>query len=139
VSADDVVVPGWPAPKGYSNGRIGIGRVLHVGGQIGWNTDGKFPTRPSGDETFVAQFAQTLDNVIAVVTAAGGVVTEIAAMTAYVTDMPAYRRSRKELAAVWRERLGKHFPAMALVAVTELFEPAALVEIEAVAYIGDKP
>ncbi len=132
-----MIVPGWPAPKGYSNGRIGNGRVLEVGGQIGWNTDGKFPTRSSGDETFVAQFAQTLDNVLAVVAAAGGAVTDIASMTAYVTDMPAYRRTRKELAAVWRERLGKHFPAMALVAVTELFEPAALVEIQAVAYIGE--
>jgi enamine deaminase RidA (YjgF/YER057c/UK114 family) len=139
VSAEDVVVPGWPAPKGYSNGRIGAGRVLHIGGQIGWNTEGKFPERETRDAKFSAQFAQTLDNVIAVVKAAGGEVTDLAAMTVFVVDMPMYRRSRKELAAIWRERLGKHFPAMALVAVTELFEPEALVEIEAVAYIGGTP
>jgi len=139
VSAEDVVVPGWPAPKGYSNGRIGTGRVLHIGGQIGWDTEGKFPERGSFEGKFPAQFAQTLDNVIAVVKAAGGEVTDLAAMTVFVVDMPVYRRSRKELSAIWRERLGKHYPAMALVAVAELFEPEALVEIEAVAYIGVSP
>ena len=65
MSAEDVLVPGWPPPKGYSNGRVGSGRMLHVGGQIGWNAEGVFATG------FVAQFAQTLDNVIAVVKAAG--------------------------------------------------------------------
>jgi len=130
MSAEDVIVPGWPAPKGYSNGRIGQGRALHVGGQIGWDAGGTFATG------FVAQFAQTLDNVIAVVKAAGGAIEDIAEMTVYVVDMPSYRTARKELAAVWRERLGKYYPAMALVAVNELFEPDALVEIQAVAYIG---
>lgn len=139
MSAEDVVVPGWPAPKGYSNGRIGTGRVLHIGGQIGWNTEGKFPERGDEAARFSAQFAQTLDNVIAVVKAAGGEITDLAAMTVFVIDMPMYRQSRKELSAIWRERLGKHYPAMALVAVAELFEPEALVEIEAVAYIGGTP
>ena len=136
MSADDVLVPGWPPPKGYSNGRIGTGRVLHIGGQIGWDTEGTFPERTGADAKFAAQFAQTLDNVIAVVVAAGGEVADLAAMTVYVVDMALYRDARRELAAIWRERLGKHYPAMALVAVVELFEPEALVEIEAVAYIG---
>jgi len=136
VSADDVLVPGWPPPKGYSNGRIGTGRALHIGGQIGWDTAGRFPERTGADAKFAAQFAQTLDNVIAVVKAAGGEVTDLATMTVYVVGMALYRDARKELAAIWRERLGKHYPAMALVAVVELFEPEALVEIEAVAYIG---
>lgn len=137
MSTQDVIVPAWPAPKGYSNGRIGTGRVLHVGGQIGWDTEGKFPERGLFDANFTAQFAQTLDNVIAVVKAAGGAVEDIAEMTVFVVDMPMYRKARKELAAVWRERLGKHYPAMALVAVKELFEPDALVEIQAVAFLGD--
>lgn len=131
MSADDVIVPGWPPPKGYSNGRSGRGRMLHVGGQIGWNPQGVFA------EGFVAQFAQTLDNVLAVVRAAGGTVEDLAEMTVFVTDMASYRGARKELGAVWRERLGTYYPAMALVAVTELFEPKALVEIQAVAYLGD--
>ena len=139
MSAEEVIVPGWQAPKGYSNGRIGAGRAVHIGGQIGWNIEGKFPERESLDGKFTAQVAQTLDNVIAVVKAAGGEVTDLAAMTVFVIDMPVYRRSRKELAAIWKQRLGTHYPAMALVAVTELFEPEALVEIEAIAYIGAAP
>ena len=136
MSADDVIVAGWPPPKGYSNGRIGTGRALHIGGQIGWDSAGKFPEREHAIAKFTAQFAQTLDNVIAVVAAAGGAVADLASMTVFVVDMAMYRNARKELAAIWRERLGKHYPAMALVAVVELFEPEALVEIEAVAYIG---
>ena len=132
MSAEDVLVPGWPPPKGYSNGRVGSGRMLHVGGQIGWNPEGVFA---SG---FVAQFAQTLDNVLAVVKAAGGAIEDLADMTVFVTNMQSYRDARKELSAVWRERLGKYYPAMALVSVVELFERDALVEIQAVAYLGDK-
>ncbi|CAN5923266.1 RidA family protein [soil metagenome] len=132
MSAEDVLVPGWPPPKGYSNGRVGRGRMLHVGGQIGWDAEGVFAVG------FVAQFAQTLDNVIAVVKAAGGTIEDLAEMTVFVTNMQAYRDARKELSAVWRERLGKYFPAMALVSVVELFEREALVEIQAVAYLGDK-
>lgn len=133
MSTTEVLVDGWPAPKGYANGRIGSGRVVHVGGQIGWDAELRFA------DGFVAQFAQTLDNVLAVVSAAGGRVEDIAEMTVYVTDMPAYRDARRELASVWRERLAKHFPAMALVSVPELFEPQALVEIQAVAYISEAP
>jgi enamine deaminase RidA (YjgF/YER057c/UK114 family) len=131
VSADDVVVPGWPPPKGFSNGRVGVGRVLHVAGQIGCNPDGTFPFA-----TLPEQFGLALDNVIAVVRAAGGVPEDIAEMTVFVVDMNAYRSGRKQLGPIWKERLGKHYPAMALVAVKDLFEPDAMVEIQAVAYIG---
>lgn len=136
MSTDDVNVPAWPAPRGYSNGRVGRGRVLHVGGQIGWVPDdaGRFVFRESD---LVGQFAQTLDNVLEVVRAAGGEVADIASMTVFVTDIPAYRASQRALGAAWRERLGKHFPAMALVGVTSLVEPEALVEIQAIAYLGD--
>lgn len=136
MSAEDVVVAEWDAPKGYSNGRIGKGRALHVGGQIGWR-EGTFPWRETETETFVAQWSQTLDNVLEVVKAAGGKPEDIADMTVFVTNMDLYRATRKELGGVWRQRLGKHYPAMALVAVTALFEPDALVEIQAVAYIGE--
>lgn len=139
MSADDVIVPGWAAPKGYSNGRIGRGRVLHVAGQIGWDAEGKFPEDGVFSPNFIAQFALALDNVVAVVKAAGGVVEDLAEMTVFVRHMHQYRGARKEIGEIWRARLGKHYPAMALVAVTELFEPKALVEIQAVAYLGDLP
>ena len=134
MSANDVVVPGWPTPRGYANGRIGRGDVVHVAGQIGWTADGAFP-----DATMLGQFARALDNVLAVVRAAGGAAEDIATMTVYVTDIGAYRAMRRELGPVWRERLGKHFPAMALVGVSALVEAAALVEISAVAYVGRTP
>jgi enamine deaminase RidA (YjgF/YER057c/UK114 family) len=121
-----VEVPGWPKPKGYVNGAITEGRLLHVAGQVGWGADQKFA---SAD--FVGQFAQALDNVLAVVRAAGGAPEGVARMTVYVTDLAAYRASLRALGPVWRERFGKHFPAMALVGVAGLVEQGALVEIEA--------
>lgn len=125
-----VEVPGWPVPRGYANGMVGAGRTLCVAGQIGWDANGVFHT-----DDLIAQFDQALANVVAVVTAAGAAVTDIASMTVYVTDIVGYRARTKELGPVWRARLGKHFPAMALVAVTALVEPRALVEIQAVAFL----
>ncbi len=129
MSSEEVVVPGWPRPRGYANGRIGSGEPLHVGGMIGWDEKGVLA------DGIVAQFAKALDNVIAVVRAGGGAVEDVASMTVYVTDIPAYRNTHKELGAAWRERFGKHYPAMALLGVSALVEPRAIVEIEAIAYV----
>ena len=85
------------------------------------------------------QFIQALDNVIAVVRAAGGVPADIATMTAFVTDVAAYRSGARDLGPAWRARFGRHFPAMTLVGVTGLVEPGAVVEIQATAYIGGGP
>jgi enamine deaminase RidA (YjgF/YER057c/UK114 family) len=131
MSSEEIVVPGWPQPRGYSNGRIARGRAVHVGGQIGWDERGTFAAG------MVAQFAKALDNVLAIVRAAGGVPTDVTAMTVYVTDMPAYRAAQKALGTAWRERFDRHYPTMALLGVATLVEPDALVEIEAVAHVGD--
>jgi enamine deaminase RidA (YjgF/YER057c/UK114 family) len=117
-------------PKGYANGRVGRGRALHVAGQVGWDAHGQFVAKD-----LLGQFAQALDNLLAVLAAAHAHVDDIAEMTIYVTDIEAYRGARKQLGPLWRARLGTHFPAMALVAVTALVEPEALVEISAVAYL----
>lgn len=130
MSSKDIVVAHWPKPKGYSNGRICQGRALHVAGQIGWNESGVFVAKD-----LVGQFSQALGNVLAVVRAAGGVPEDIAEMTCYVTDIAAYRVAQKELGAIWKERMGRHYPAMALVGVTALVELEALIEIQAVAYL----
>ncbi|MEZ4368837.1 MAG: RidA family protein [Kofleriaceae bacterium] len=126
-----VHVPGWPAPRGYVNGRIGDGATLHVAGQIGWDATGTIVS-----DELVPQFAQALDNVLAVVAAAGGGPTDIATMTVFVTDLDAYRAGRRALGGIWRERLGDHFPAMALVGVAGLVEPRAKVEIQVVAHVA---
>jgi len=127
---EPVLVPGWPAPRGYANGMIGAGRTLCVAGQIGWDAQGVFHT-----DDLIGQFDQALANVVAVVTAAGAAITDLASMTIYVTDIEGYRARLKELGPVWRARLGKHFPAMALVAVAALVEPRAKVEIQATAFV----
>lgn len=133
MSNQEVRVPGWPRPKGYANGRVGTGRAIHVAGQIGWDEHG---TMASG---MVAQFARALDNVITVVRTAGGVPEDITSMTVFVADLQAYRDGVREIGAAWRERLGKHYPAMTLVEVKALLDPHALVEIQATAYAGGEP
>ncbi|PWS37437.1 enamine deaminase RidA [Falsiroseomonas bella] len=123
--------PGWPAPRGYANGMMGRGRVVLVGGQIGWDSEGRFPPG------LVAQVRQALLNVLAVLREAGGGPEHVGRLTWYVTDMEEYRASLKELGPVYRDVMGRHFPAMALVQVVALVEREALVEIEATAIIPD--
>lgn len=123
----------WPPPKGYVNGVITEGgRTLYLAGQVGWTPDGVFVAKD-----LVGQFDQCLANVLAVVEAAGGTATSIARMTVYVTDLDAYRDNLRAIGGVWRARLGKHFPAMALVGVAGLVEREALIEIEATAHLED--
>lgn len=122
---------GWPAPRGYSNGMMGRGRVVLVGGQIGWDAEGRFP------QGLVAQTRQALLNILAVLRAAGGGPEHIGRLTWYVVDMEEYRAALKELGPTYREVMGRHFPAMALVQVVSLVEREARVEIEATAIIPD--
>ncbi len=123
--------PGWPRPKGYANGMAGTGRVVVVAGQIGWDADGRFANG------LPAQIGQALRNILAVLAEAGGGPEHIARLTWYVTDIPAYRASTAALAPVWREVMGRNFPAMAVVGVAALVERDALVEIEATAILPD--
>lgn len=115
------------APRGYSNGVLAKpGRWLFVAGQIGWG-----PGQKLVSDDFAEQFGQALANVATVVTAAGGDVTDICRLTVYVTDKQKYIGSIKAVGAAYRDVMGKHFPAMALVQVSELVEDGAMVEIEA--------
>jgi len=121
--------PGWPAPKGYANGMMGEGRIVLVGGQIGWDSEGRFPPG------LVAQVRQALLNIVAVLREAGAGPEHVGRLTWYVTDMAAYRAALRELGPVYREVMGRNFPAMALVQVVALVEAEALVEIEATAIV----
>jgi enamine deaminase RidA (YjgF/YER057c/UK114 family) len=124
--------PGWPTPRGYVNGALVRGATLFVAGQVGWSANQVFES-----DDLAAQFAQALDNVLAVVRAAGGAPEDVAKMTIYVTDLDSYRKSTRPIGAAWRARFGKHFPAMALIGVAGLVEPRALIEIEATAVIAE--
>ena len=121
--------PGWPRPKGYSNGMMGVGRVVVLAGQIGWDEQGRFA------DGLVAQTRQALRNILAVLGEAGGEPEHIARLTWFVIDIGAYRRGAPELGPIWRELMGRHYPAMSVIGVASLVEPQALVEIEATAIL----
>jgi enamine deaminase RidA (YjgF/YER057c/UK114 family) len=121
------------APKGWNNGLLAPrdGRVLFVAGQAGWEGDAA-----GSPPDFAGQFARALDKVITVIEQAGGQATDLARLTVYVTDLGAWRNSRAQLGELWRARLGRHYPAMALVEVKGLVDRGAVVEMEATAVIG---
>jgi enamine deaminase RidA (YjgF/YER057c/UK114 family) len=125
-----ILPEGWPQPRGYANGMVAEGRVLVTGGLVGWNAQGVFA------KGFIGQLRQTFLNIRAVVEAGGGAVEDIVRLTWYVTDIATYRASLKEMGPVYREVFGRHFPAMAVVAVAALVEPEAMVEIEATAVVA---
>jgi enamine deaminase RidA (YjgF/YER057c/UK114 family) len=121
---------GWPRPKGYANGIEAEGRIVFVAGQIGWTPEGRFDAT-----TLPAQFAQTLDNTLAVLREANAGPEHVARMTWYITDKRAYLASLAEIGAIWREKMGKNYPAMAVIEVKALIEDAALIEIETTAVV----
>ncbi|WP_118133458.1 RidA family protein [Oceanicella sp. SM1341] len=121
---------GWKAAKGYANGMVAEGRFVILGGLIGWNADQEFET-----DDFVGQVKQALLNIRAVLDEAGAKPEHLVRLTWYITDKREYLSSLREMGAVYREVLGKHFPAMAMVQVVALMEDRAKVEIEATAVI----
>jgi len=123
---------GWAAPKGYANGTAARGTLVFVGGQVGWNGQQQFET-----DDFVGQARQALANVVAILREAGAGPEHITRMTWYVVDKREYVASYRALGAVYREIIGRHFPAMTAVAVAALIEDRAKVEIEATAVVPD--
>lgn len=122
--------PGWAEPRGYANGVLARGAMLFVGGQIGWNAAQQFET-----DDFVAQVRQTLLNVRAVLQAGDAGPGHMVRMTWYVVDRHEYVSRLKEIGAVYREVMGKNFPAMTCVEVAGLVEDRAKVEIEVTAVL----
>lgn len=123
---------GWAPPKGYANGVCARGTTVFVGGQIGWNGQQQFES-----DDFIAQARQALANIVAVLREAGAGPEHITRMTWYVVDKREYLDRGRALGAVYREIVGRHFPAMTAVVVAALIEDRARVEIEATAVIPD--
>lgn len=123
---------GWPRPKGYVNGIEAQGRMLFIAGQVGWDPRSRVP---KFSDDFVEQFDQALANVIEVVRVGGGVAADVVRMTIYVTDKKEYLKNLSGVGAAWKRRMGRNYPAMALVQVAALVEDAAKVEIEATAVL----
>jgi enamine deaminase RidA (YjgF/YER057c/UK114 family) len=126
--ARSILPPGWPRPRGYSNGMAARGELLAVAGMIGWDAQERLVSAE-----FVPQFRQALENVLAVVQTAGGGPEHLLSLTIYVTDKREYVAALSEVGQVYRAVLGRHYPAMALVQVAALLEDAAKVEIQALA------
>ena len=124
--------PGWPRPKGYSNGISAHGRMIFTAGIVGWDEHEAFP-----DYTLHGQFAQALRNTLAILAEDGAGPEHVVRMTCYVIDRHEYVNSRDEIGAAWREIMGQNYPAMALVEVKGLVESAAKVEIETTAVVPE--
>jgi enamine deaminase RidA (YjgF/YER057c/UK114 family) len=122
---------GWAPAKGYANGMLTPSGTLYVGGQIGWTADQVFESHD-----FIGQMRQALQNIVAVVDAAGGKIEDITRLTWYVIDKKEYLSKQREVGQVYREVLGRHFPSMTMVVVAGLVEDEALLEIEATAEIA---
>ena len=127
--------PGWARPRGYSNGiSTEGGRLVFIAGQIGWNEQCVFT-----EKGFGGQFRQTLRNILAVLTQAGGRPEHIVRLTWYVVDRQEYLAAGAEVGAAYRELMGRHYPTMAVVQVGALVEDAARLEIEAMAVVPLDP
>ena len=124
--------PGWPRPKGYSNGISAKGRMIFTAGVVGWDENEAFP-----DYTLHGQFARALRNTLAILAEDGAGPEHVARMTCYVIDRHEYVNSRDEIGAAWREIMGSNYPAMALVEVKGLVESAAKIEIETTAVVPE--
>ena len=123
---------GWPRPKGYSNGVSAKGRMIFTGGIVGWDEHEAFP-----EYTLHGQFARALRNTLAILAEDGAGPEHVVRMTCYVIDRHEYVNSRDEIGVAWREIMGTHYPAMALVEVKGLLESAAKVEIETTAVVEE--
>jgi enamine deaminase RidA (YjgF/YER057c/UK114 family) len=124
--------PDWLAPKGYANGVMARGNLLFVGGQIGWNAQQQFES-----DDFIAQTRQALLNIVAVLRAGGAGPEHMVRMTWYVIDRHEYNARLKELGGVYRDVIGKNFPAMSCLEVSGLVEDRAKIEIEVTAVLPD--
>ncbi len=122
---------GWDAPIGYANGIAApAGRLVFVSGQVGWDERQRFAS-----EDIAPQFEQALKNVLAVLAEAGGRPEHVCRMTAYCCDKPGYLRARKQLGAIWRRHMGRHYPAMSMIFVADLLDSPGKIELEATAVV----
>jgi len=126
-----LVPPAWPKPIGYANGMTAKGRIIVTAGLVGWDQMGNFP------DGFVAQARQLFSNMLAVLAEGGAGAEHLVRLTWYVVDLEEYSASVRELGRVYREIIGAHYPAMAVVQVAGLLEKKARLEIEATAIVPE--
>jgi enamine deaminase RidA (YjgF/YER057c/UK114 family) len=123
---------GWARPAGYANGLVARGRMIFVSGQVGWNSESRFES-----DDLVAQIAQALRNIAAVLACDGATPEHVTNLVWYFIDKREYINRLPEVGKVYREIMGKNFPAMTAVQVSALIEDRAKVEIQATAVVPD--
>jgi enamine deaminase RidA (YjgF/YER057c/UK114 family) len=123
---------GWAPPIGYANGIEAGGRMVFVAGQVGWDAQQKFQSAE-----LAPQFEQALKNVLAVLAEAGGKPEHVCRLTAYCCDKAAYLAARPALGRIWRTLMGRHFPAMSMIFVSDLLDAPGKIELEATAVIPE--
>jgi enamine deaminase RidA (YjgF/YER057c/UK114 family) len=106
------------------------GTLVFIAGQVGWDAAQQFHS-----EDIVPQFEQALKNVLAVLAEAGGRPEHICRITAYCCDKSAYLAARPQLGRIWRSLMGRHFPAMSMIFVSDLLDAPGKIELEATAVI----
>jgi enamine deaminase RidA (YjgF/YER057c/UK114 family) len=124
--------PGWARPKGFANGVAAKGKLVFIAGQVGWTPQGEWRSRD-----FAGQFRQALANILEVLAEAGGEPHHLVRLTWYVIDKQEYLAALAGVGKAYRELMGRHFPAMAVVQVGGLVESEARLEIEATAVIPE--
>ena len=128
----NLLPPGWPRPKGYSNGISARGRLVVTAGVVGWDEQEHFTSN-----TLPGQFEQVLKNIVAILAEDGAGPEQLIRLTCYVTSIEAYLASLAEIGEAWQRIIGRHYPTMALVEVVRLVEPQAMVEVEATAVVEE--
>ena len=122
--------PGWPRPRGYSNGIAASGRMVFVAGMVGWNENEEIET-----DDFAGQFRKALENICAVLAEGDAGPEHVVRLTIYFTDKREYLAQLKQVGAAWRAVMGRNYPVMSAVEVSGLIEDGAKVEIEATAVV----
>ena len=123
----------WPRPRGYANGIAAAGQAVFLAGQVGWDAQGRFA------EGLANQVGQALSNIVMLLAEAGAEPRHLVRLTWFVTDLRAYRENQGTIGTAYRRVIGKHFPTMSVIGVSQLVEPEALVEIEATAVLPPRP
>lgn len=129
-----VLPEGWPRPAGYANAILAKpGRTLFLAGQVGWDSK----TETFASDQLAPQFEQALKNIVTLVQAAGGKIEDICKITAFCCDRPAYLAARPDLGRIWKSVIGKHYPCMSMIFVSDLLDHPGKIELEATAVIPD--
>ena len=123
---------GWPRPNGYANAIVATGRTIYTAGVVGWDAQEDFVSNH-----LAGQFAQVLRNIVDILAVDNAGPQHLVRLTCYVTSIDSYLACTAEIGAAWKQIIGPHYPAMAMVEVARLVEPQCLVEIEATAVVPD--